>query len=208
MRVALKKMLVFSLKTSWFSGSLPRSTVIGPVCRQATEKFDGSSLSPSVWPQPPLRACEMWQVTPGTLGSSKSTTQTLSFGDKRLNVVLMQPRLSALAIPDKARKTQAERQNSFKCSLPSPPARPPRESHFASTRLFSSPLGERRGPIASAMGRRGGFPPLHLLPTTARKLRFPLTLPRLRRGSLPLPEGGRGFGRFGQIGLSSLAAPR
>jgi hypothetical protein len=30
----------------------------------------------------------MKQVTPGTLGSSKSLTQTLSFGESRLKVVL------------------------------------------------------------------------------------------------------------------------
>src|SRR6266851_4871436 len=111
-------MLVFSVKTSSLGGSFARSIVIGPTCRQATEKFEGSSLRPSVWPQPPLRACEMWQVTPGTFGSSKSLTQTLSFGDKRLNVVLMQPRSSALAVPERARKTQAARQKSFTCGLP------------------------------------------------------------------------------------------
>src|SRR5260221_10830160 len=111
-------MLVFSVKTSSCSGSLARSTVIGPVWRQATEKFEGSSLRPSGWPQPPLRACDMWQVTPATLGSSKWLTHTLSFGDSRLKVVLMQPRSSALAGPDSARKTQAARYNSFKFGLP------------------------------------------------------------------------------------------
>src|SRR6478735_2154222 len=65
MRVALKKMLVFSLKASSCSGSVERSVVIGPSCRQATEKFDGSSLRPSGCPHPPFRACEMKQVTPG-----------------------------------------------------------------------------------------------------------------------------------------------
>jgi hypothetical protein len=47
MRVFLKKMLVFSLKDSSFSGSFEMSVVIGPVCRQATEKFEGSPLRPS-----------------------------------------------------------------------------------------------------------------------------------------------------------------
>jgi len=47
MRVALKKMLVFSVNASSFSGSVEMSVVIGPSCRQATEKFDGSSFSPS-----------------------------------------------------------------------------------------------------------------------------------------------------------------
>src|SRR5260221_11092372 len=89
-------MLVFSLKASSFEGSLAMSTEIGPICRQESEKFDGSSFSPSGWPQPPLRPCDMWQTTPGTRGSSKSLTQTLSLGDSRLNVVLTQARSSAL----------------------------------------------------------------------------------------------------------------
>src|SRR5689334_1468139 len=88
-------MLVFSLKASSFSGSFDRSVVIGPVWRQESEKFEGSSFSPSGWPQPPLRAWEMWQMTPGTRGSSKSLTQTLSLGDSRLKVVLTQARSSA-----------------------------------------------------------------------------------------------------------------
>jgi hypothetical protein len=49
----------------------------------------------------------MKQVTPGTLGSSKSLTHTLSFGDSRLNVVLMQARSSARAMPDAARNATA-----------------------------------------------------------------------------------------------------
>src|SRR6476619_5320868 len=97
MRVFLKQMLVFSLNASSFSGNFERSVVIGPSCRQATERFDGSSSRPSGWPQPPFRACEMQQVTPGTLGSSKSLTHTLSFGDGRLKVVLTQARSSARA---------------------------------------------------------------------------------------------------------------
>jgi hypothetical protein len=39
----------------------------------------------------------MKQVTPGTFGSSKSLTQTLSFGESRLKVVLTQDRSSAEA---------------------------------------------------------------------------------------------------------------
>src|SRR6476646_1565880 len=106
MRVALKKMLVFSLKASSLSGKVARSIEIGPVCRQATEKLDGSSLRPSGWPQPPFRACEMKQVMPGTLSSSKLLTQTLSFGDSRLKVVLTQPTSSAFARFDsKSNKT-------------------------------------------------------------------------------------------------------
>src|SRR5262245_57576466 len=105
MRVALKKMLVFSLNASSFSGNLEMSVMIGPSCRQATEKFDGSSLRPSGWPQPPFRACEMKQVTPDTLGSSKSLTHTLSFGDSRLKVVLMQARSSTHARLDAARNS-------------------------------------------------------------------------------------------------------
>src|SRR5512132_96150 len=111
MRVALKKMLVFSLNASSFSGSVERSVVIGPSCRQATEKFDGSSLRRSGWPQPPFRACEMKQVTPGTLGSSKSLTQTLSFGDSRLKVVLTQARSAARARLDAARNSIADRKS-------------------------------------------------------------------------------------------------
>src|SRR5215468_4549677 len=98
MRVALKKMLVFSLKACSLDGSFERSVATGPACRQASEKFEGSSLRPSGWPQPPLRACDTKQTTPGTFGSSKALTQTLSFGDSRLKVVLMQGRSSALAV--------------------------------------------------------------------------------------------------------------
>ena len=36
-----------------------RSTVIGPTCRQETEKLEGSSFRPKGWPQPPFLACEM-----------------------------------------------------------------------------------------------------------------------------------------------------
>src|SRR5579875_260288 len=99
MRVCLKKMLVFCVKTSSFSLSFDRSTSIGPTWRHETEKFEGSSLRPKGWPQPPLRACEIWQTTFGTCGSAKSLTQTLSLGDRRLKVVLMQPRSSACAVP-------------------------------------------------------------------------------------------------------------
>lgn len=90
------------------SGSFEMSTVIGPVWRQATEKFEGSSLRPSGWPHPPLRACEMKQVTPGTLGS---LTHTLSFGDSRLNVVLTHAKSSAKAMPS-LQATQRQPQTS------------------------------------------------------------------------------------------------
>src|SRR5258707_10554840 len=53
----------------------------------------------------------MWQATPETLGSSKSLTQTLSFGDSRLNVVLTQPTSSAFATPDAARNSTAAIKN-------------------------------------------------------------------------------------------------
>jgi hypothetical protein len=39
--------------------------------------------------------------------------QTLSFGDSRLKVVLMQPRSAAFAPPERARKSAAAIQNSF-----------------------------------------------------------------------------------------------
>jgi hypothetical protein len=45
----------------------------------------------------------MKQVTPGTLGSSNSLTQTLSLGDVNLKVVLTQLRSSARTTPDAAR---------------------------------------------------------------------------------------------------------
>src|SRR5579872_4206456 len=102
MRVALKKILVLSLKASSVSGNFEGSTLMGPIWRHATEKLDGSSFKPSVWPHPPLRACEMWHATPGTLGSSKSLTHTLSLGESRLNVVLTQPSSSAFAAPHAA----------------------------------------------------------------------------------------------------------
>src|ERR1700690_1371943 len=90
-------MLVFWAKTSSFSRSFDRSTSIGPICRHETEKLDGSSFSPSGWPQPPFLACDMWQTTPGTCGSSKTLTHTLSLGDSTLNVVLTQLRSVACA---------------------------------------------------------------------------------------------------------------
>ena len=101
MRVLLKKMLVFSVNASSFAGSLVMSVVIGPIWRQDTEKFDGSSLRPKGWPQPPVRAWEMKQVTPGTSGSSKSLMHTLSFGDSRLKVVLTHGKSSARAAAPK-----------------------------------------------------------------------------------------------------------
>src|SRR6476646_2135038 len=105
MRVLLKKMLVFSVNASSLFGNVEISVVIGPSCRQETEKFDGSSLRPKGWPQPPLRGCEMKRVTPGTFGSSKSLTHTLSLGDSRLKVVLTQARSSARATLDAASST-------------------------------------------------------------------------------------------------------
>src|SRR5580693_8399104 len=97
MRVVLKKMLVFCVNTSSLSPSFDRSASIGPFCRHDTEKFDGSSFKPNGWPQPPFLACEIWQTMPGTCGSSKTLTQTLSLGDSALNVVLTQSRSVACA---------------------------------------------------------------------------------------------------------------
>src|SRR5215469_15170824 len=112
-------MLVFSVKASSSRGSFERSTLIGPVCRQATEKFEGSSLRPRGWPQPPFRAWEMWQVTPGTLGSSNSLTQTLSLGESSLKVVLTQARSSARALPPAASNTAAAIKNGLMGYYPS-----------------------------------------------------------------------------------------
>jgi hypothetical protein len=96
-------MLVFSVNASSYFGRVERSVAIGPSWRQETEKFEGSSLRPKGWPQLPSRACEKKQVTPGTFGSSKSLTQTLSLGVSRLKVVLTQARSSARATLDAAR---------------------------------------------------------------------------------------------------------
>src|ERR1700730_3774644 len=117
MRVALKMMLVFSVKTSSSSVNFDMSTLMAPVWRQATEKFDGSSLRPSGWPHPPFRACEMWQVTPGTFGSSKSATHTLSLGERKLNVVLMQLSSSARAKAGIATKSTVAIKHSFTFDL-------------------------------------------------------------------------------------------
>src|SRR6266403_3741823 len=51
----------------------------------------------------------MWQTTPGTLGSSKSLTQTLSLGESRLKVVLTQARSSARARPGEAMLAKTSR---------------------------------------------------------------------------------------------------
>src|SRR5580700_6747135 len=92
-------MLVFWLNTSSFSASFERSTSIGPFCRHETEKLDGSSFSPNGWPHPPFLACEMWHAMPGTCGSSKTLTHTLSLGENALNVVLTQLKSVACAEP-------------------------------------------------------------------------------------------------------------
>src|SRR5215510_15486336 len=72
---------------------------IGPTCRHAIEKREGSSARPMVPLRPPVRAWLMWHATPGTLGSSKALTQTRSFLPMRRNVVLTHARSSALAPP-------------------------------------------------------------------------------------------------------------
>jgi hypothetical protein len=51
----------------------------------------------------------MKQVTPGTLGSSKLLTHTLSLGDVNLKVVLTQARSSARARLDAASNTITDR---------------------------------------------------------------------------------------------------
>src|ERR1700730_6509977 len=90
-------MLVFWLNTSSFSASFDRSIAIGPICLHDTEKFDGSSFNPSGWRHPPFLACEMWHAMPGTCGSSKTLTHTLSLGESALNVVLTQLKSVACA---------------------------------------------------------------------------------------------------------------
>src|SRR5579871_5849365 len=59
----------------------------------------------------------MKQMTPGTAGSSKLLTQTLSFGDTRLNVVLMQPISSALASAKADRISATARKSDFIADL-------------------------------------------------------------------------------------------
>src|ERR1700724_4045567 len=117
MRAALKMMLVFSVKTSSSSVNFDMSTLMAPVWRQATEKFDGYSLKPSGWPHPPFRACEMWQVTPGIFGSSQAVTHTLSLGESKLNVVLMQLKSSARAKAGAATKSTIAIKHSFTFDL-------------------------------------------------------------------------------------------
>jgi hypothetical protein len=53
----------------------------------------------------------MKQVTPGTLGSSKLLTQTLSLGEVNLKVVLTQAKSSARARLDAARNNIADRKS-------------------------------------------------------------------------------------------------
>src|SRR5262249_29207547 len=86
-RVCLKMSDVLSLKTSSSLGNFASSTVIGPIRRQEIEKRERSSATPKVPLSPPVRACERWHVTPGTLGSSKALTQIWSFAPTMRNVV-------------------------------------------------------------------------------------------------------------------------
>ena len=58
MRVRLKKGLVLLVNASSIFGNFERWTVIGPTCRQETEKLEGSSFSPKGCPQPPFLACD------------------------------------------------------------------------------------------------------------------------------------------------------
>src|ERR1700730_12093993 len=59
----------------------------------------------------------MWQVTPGTFGSSKLETHTLSLGESKLNVVLMQLKSSARAIAGAATKSAVAIKHSFTFDL-------------------------------------------------------------------------------------------
>src|SRR6202040_2514738 len=59
----------------------------------------------------------MWQVTPGTFGSSKSATHTLSLGERKLNVVLMQLKSSARAKAGAATKSTVAIKHSFTFDL-------------------------------------------------------------------------------------------
>jgi hypothetical protein len=61
------------------------------------EKREGSSANPNVPLRPPVLAWLMWQVTPGTLGSSNALTQTLSLAPTTRNVVLRHVKSSARA---------------------------------------------------------------------------------------------------------------
>src|SRR5580658_9040268 len=110
-------MLVFWLNTSSFSPSFDRSTSIGPFCLHETEKLDGSSFRPNGWPQPPFRACEMWHAMPGTCGSSKALTHTLSLGESALNVVLTQLRSVAYAEWTDITASTAAVKSHFICAL-------------------------------------------------------------------------------------------
>src|SRR5262249_13254349 len=73
------------------------SVVIGPTCRHAIEKCDGSSASPSPPLMPPVRAWLIWHATPGTFGSSNALTHPRSFGPTKRNVVLTHGKSSARA---------------------------------------------------------------------------------------------------------------
>src|SRR6185312_12683480 len=94
--VFLKMSDVLSLNTLSSLGRFAGS-VIGPNWWHAMEKRDGSSATPAAPFHPPVFAWLMWQVTPFTRGSSNACTHTLSFGEKKWNVVDVQPTSSAAA---------------------------------------------------------------------------------------------------------------
>ena len=77
--VFLKMSDVLSLNTLSSFGSLSGSA-IGPVCRQAIAKRDGSSATPSDPLTPPVRAWLMWHDTPDTRGSSNAHHADLVVG--------------------------------------------------------------------------------------------------------------------------------
>src|SRR5262245_62195647 len=113
---------VRALNTSASGGSFVRSTVIGPTCRHSMAKRDRSSATPIVPFIPPVRACERWQVTPGTFGSSKALTQILSFAPRMRNVVETQPMSSASRRPTTPPSSTTKTNPTLRSlRIPSPP---------------------------------------------------------------------------------------
>src|SRR5215471_136840 len=124
-RVSLKMSDVRSLNTSAFFGSCARSTVIGHTCRHAMAKRERSSATPNVPFIPPVRACERWHVTPGTLGSSKALTQILSFAPQTRNVVETQPISAAWRQPTAPPSNATRTMPTHDCHrIASPPQHP------------------------------------------------------------------------------------
>ena len=117
MRVFLKKMLVFSLKASSRSGCFEMSAVIGPRLTAGHREIgrilvEAERLAPAAFSSLRDEAGDPWH-----LGSSKSLTQTLSFGESRLKVVLTQDRSSAEATSITASDKPAAARTSLLSSL-------------------------------------------------------------------------------------------